>query len=89
MFLYHKISGWFSDLHWYAKFSFRLGFGVMCCYYAVALTAYLITPIAVNYLAALAIQDGALEAAPASLVVGICAGIICDVTYKRSQPKSH
>lgn len=68
-----------------SKLSIWLGFYLMICFYIVAITAYLIAPYA-NYFRAMTLYRGGLEAAPASLAVGVCAGLLGDLMLVSKKP---
>jgi len=68
-----------SDLSFLA---FELGAGMMLCFYIVGLVAYLYAPYAPCYFSAMALHRGCLEAAPASLAAGVCAGLLGDLMLK-------
>lgn len=66
----------------YPKVAVKLGAIMMLCYYIVGMVAYIIAPYAPNYLGAMGVFRGSLEAAPASLVSGICAAVLCDLELR-------
>lgn len=71
-------------LHKLSKISIRLGLALACTMYVVALLAWLYTPHAGDYLYVLSVQRGALEAAPACLAVGVCAGLLGDLMLRKT-----
>lgn len=74
----------------FSKMAVRLGFYLMTCYYIVAVAARIAAPYVANYFRAMAVYRGCLEAAPASLAVGVCAGLLCDLilVYTKTGGKS-
>lgn len=70
------------DMSEYSKIAVKMGAIMMICFYIAGITAYIIAPHVPNYFGAMSVFRGSLEAAPASLVSGICASIICDVAAK-------
>lgn len=62
--------------------SFKLGAGMMLCFYIIAFASLASAPYAENYFNAIALFYGALEAAPASLAAGVAAGLIGDLMLK-------
>jgi hypothetical protein len=73
--------GMFRKLSAYSKMCFRLGFYLMLCFYIVAVASYFAAPYVANYFRAMAVFIGCLEAAPASLAAGVCAGFLCDMIF--------
>lgn len=66
----------------YSKIALKMGAIMMLCFYIVGLTAYIIAPYSPNYFGAISVFRGSLEAAPASLVSGVCAAVICDLALR-------
>lgn len=73
-----------QGLHTLSKIAIKLGAVLAGAMYVVALVAWLYAPHATDYLYVLAMQRGALEAAPACLAVGICAGLLGDLMLRRA-----
>lgn len=61
----------------------QIGAGLMALFYILAVFALYIAPYSTYYHRAMTVYRGALEAAPACLVVGVCAAVICDLMYKQ------
>ncbi len=68
-----------GELNSYSKTSIKMGALMMLSFYIVGLVAYIIAPDVPNYFGAMSVFRGSMEAAPASLVSGICAAVICDI----------
>lgn len=73
-----------QGLHKLSKLSVRLGAALTGLLYVAALLAWLYAPHASDYLYAMSVCRGALEAAPACFAVGVCAGLIGDLMLRRS-----
>lgn len=71
-----------KDINDYSKIAIQMGALMMLCFYIVGFAAYIIAPHAPNYFGAISVFRGSMEAAPASLVSGICAAVICDIALK-------
>ena len=82
---YKFLSDKFKGLTPYSHFAIKLGFYIMGCFYVVAAVAKYIAPLVPNYINAMIIYRGALEAAPASLASGVCAGLLCDLIASHFQ----
>lgn len=76
-----------GELADFSKISIKLGVSFMVCFYIVAIVAYLIAPHAANYFNAMAVYRGSLEAAPACLASGVCAGLLGDLMLKSNAPR--
>lgn len=68
-----------KELNAYSKMAVKMGALMMLCFYIVGFAAYIIAPHAPNYFGAISVFHGSMEAAPASLVSGICAAVLCDI----------
>lgn len=66
----------------YSKLAVKLGALMMASFYITGLVAYIIAPEVPNYFGVMSVFRGSMEAAPASLVSGICAAVICDLVYR-------
>ena len=77
-----KIASGYKKLHDASKISISIGAITMSCFYITAIVAFLIAPH-VNYINAMLIHRGCLEAAPASMASGVCAGLLGDLMLKR------
>lgn len=77
----------YRSLHGMARTAIGLGAATMLCFYITALFALIVAPY-VDYANAMTIYRGCLEAAPASLAAGVCAGLIGDVIMSRYGGKS-
>ncbi|MCL2578958.1 MAG: hypothetical protein FWE32_02885 [Oscillospiraceae bacterium] len=71
--------GQFSAL---SRLSFKLGAGMMVCFYIVGYVSLLTAPYHANYGRAVALFYGCLEAAPASLAAGVIAGVLGDLMLR-------
>lgn len=67
----------------YSKFAVKLGALMMAGFYITGIASYIIAPIVPNYLGALSVFRGSMEAAPASLASGICAAVLCDLAVRK------
>ena len=72
----------FSELPKMSILSFKLGAGMMVCFYIVGFVSLLSAPYVNNYFNAMALFRGCMEAAPASLAVGVIAGLLGDMILK-------
>ncbi|MCL2857528.1 MAG: hypothetical protein FWE19_07435 [Oscillospiraceae bacterium] len=72
----------FSQLSKMSIISFKLGAGMMVCFYIVGLISLLSAPYSYNYFHAMALFRGCMEAAPASLAVGVIAGLLGDMILR-------
>lgn len=72
----------FRRMHGMTRLAIGLGAATMLCFYITAVFALVIAPY-VDYANAMTIHRGCLEAAPASLASGVCAGLIGDVILSR------
>jgi len=72
----------FSQLSEMSIFSFKLGAGMMVCFYIVGFISLLSAPYSYNYFNAMALFRGCMEAAPASLAVGVIAGLLGDMVLR-------
>ena len=77
-----KLPGQFAELSDLSVLAFKLGAGMMLCFYIVGFVSYLSAPYVLNYSNAMALFRGCLEAAPASLAVGVCAGLLGDLMLR-------
>ena len=77
-----NVSKEFSKLSEMSILSFKLGAGMMVCFYIVGFISLLSAPYVNNYFNALALFRGCMEAAPASLAVGVIAGLLGDVILR-------
>ena len=84
--LFHKMRKISKKLHPYARVAIQIGFYTMICMYIVAVFAYWIAPHAANYINAVTVYHGALEAAPACSAAGVSAGLLCDIIYRSRNP---
>lgn len=71
-----------KEVNWYSRLAVKLGALMMASFYIVGAVAYIIAPHVPNYLGAMGVFHGSIEAAPASLASGICAAVICDLAYR-------
>jgi len=71
-----------EQLHDLSILSFKLGAGMMLCFYIVGFVSLLSAPYVSNFSNAIALYYGCLEAAPASLAAGVCAGILGDMMLR-------
>lgn len=72
----------FSQLSEMSILSFKLGAGMMICFYIVGFISLLSAPYSYNYFNAMALFRGCMEAAPASLAVGVIAGLLGDMVLR-------
>lgn len=70
-------------LHRLSKIAIFLGGSLTAFLYIIAGFAYWIAPGAADYLYAISIHYGAMEAAPAGIAVGVCAGLLGDLMLRR------
>lgn len=77
-----KLFEQFKTVGEYPKTAVRMGAIMMLCFYITAAAAYVIAPYVPNYFGAMAMFRGSMEAAPASLVSGICAAVLCDLELR-------
>ncbi|MDL2233615.1 hypothetical protein LJC63_08590 [Ruminococcaceae bacterium OttesenSCG-928-L11] len=75
-----------DGLHIVSKYAISIGALTMIAFYITAGFARLIAPH-VDYFIAMNICYGCLEAAPASLVAGVCAGLLGDLMLSRHTDK--
>lgn len=81
--LIEKIRG-LSD---YSKVAIKMGALMMLSFYITGAVAFLIAPYIPNYFGAISVFRGSMEAAPASLVAGVCAAVLCDLAMKTKRDK--
>ena len=72
----------FNQLSGMSIISFKLGAGMMICFYIVGFVSLLTAPYWENYFNAVALYHGCMEAAPASLAVGVIAGLLGDMMLR-------
>ena len=72
----------FSQLSEMSIISFKLGAGMMICFYIVGFISLLRAPYSYSYFNAMALFRGCMEAAPASLAVGVIAGLLGDILLR-------
>jgi hypothetical protein len=77
-----KLLARYRRLHTAAQTAMLLGFLTMICFYITAAFAYFIAP-QVEYSNAMTVYRGCLEAAPASLAAGVCAGFLGDLILSK------
>lgn len=68
-----------EELHPVSLLAIRLGIALMSSFYIVGIVSRFSAPYVPNYFGAMAIFRGCLEAAPASLASGVCAGLLGDL----------
>lgn len=68
-----------KELNAYSKTAVKMGALMMLCFYIAGFFAYIIAPYSPNYFGAISVFRGSMEAAPASLVSGVCAAVLCDI----------
>lgn len=73
-----------KTLHRLSKISIAVGSTAMTWFYIIALAAKLLTPYAADYYYAMSVYQGALQAAPACLAVGVAAGLLGDLMLRGS-----
>lgn len=73
-----------SNMERISTTSFKLGITAMVCFYIIAIASKLLAPFG-NYLAAMSLARGCLEAAPACLASGVCAGLLCDLILSQTK----
>lgn len=71
-----------TGLHRLSKISVKLGLTMMVFFYIVAALSRLLAPHVPDYFYAMAVHYASLEAAPASLAVGVCAGLLGDLMLR-------
>lgn len=72
----------------HSKIAIKLGILLMFCFYIIALAVRLYVPYSADYFATMAIYRGCLEAAPAFLAVGFCAGLLGDLMLSSTKQDS-
>ena len=72
----------FSQLSEMSVFAFKLGAGMMFCFYIIGFISLLSAPYVSNYFNAMALFRGCMEAAPASLAAGVAAGLLGDMMLR-------
>ena len=77
-----KVPDKFSQLSELSILSFELGAGMMLCFYIVGFVSLLSAPYVNNFSGAVALYYACLEAAPASLAAGVCAGLLGDMMLR-------
>ncbi|MDR2932315.1 MAG: hypothetical protein LBV27_04335 [Oscillospiraceae bacterium] len=82
-----KILSRFKRLHRLSKIAIKLGFLTMICFYITAAFAFYLAPH-VNYINAMTIYKGCLEAAPAAFAACVCAGLLGDLMLPKSDQES-
>ena len=82
-----KLPEKFGQLHGFSILSFKLGAGMMFCFYIVGFASLLHAPYAANFSNAIALYRGCMEAAPASLAAGVCAGLLGDLMLRFGRRK--
>ena len=78
----HKLSERYQEFSALSKLSFKLGAGMMLCFYIVGFASLLSAPHVSNHANAIALFHGCLEAAPAAFAAGVCAGLIGDLMLR-------
>ena len=73
----------FRSLHPLAKAAIVLGLTMMTLFLVLAAVARLLAPECDDYFLAMSVSRGALQAAPACLAVGVCAGLIGDLMLRK------
>lgn len=73
-----------GNIHRLSKLAIKLGAAMMALLYLVALLALLRAPHAADYFYVISVYRTALEAAPACLAVGVCAGLLGDLILRGS-----
>lgn len=86
MTVFRKLKETFRQLHWLSQVSVKLGVTMMAFFYIVALLARFMALGAADYFYAMSVHYASLEAAPASLAVGICAGLLGDLMLRPRKP---
>lgn len=69
-------------IHRLSKVAVLLGVTLMTCFYIIAAIALRVAPKTEDYFYVLSIYHGALQAAPACLAVGVCAGLLGDLMLR-------
>jgi len=77
-----KLPDMFGKLSGMSIFAFKLGAGMMLCFYIVGFISLLSAPYVLNFSNAVALYYACMEAAPASLAAGVCAGLLGDIMLK-------
>lgn len=73
----------FRSLHPLAKTAMLLGLTMMTFFFVLAAACRLLAPVCKDYFFALSVSSAALEAAPASLAVGVCSGLLGDLMLRK------
>ena len=73
----------FKSMHDMCRLAFSIGALTMLALYITAVFAYYIAPY-VDFASARLVFHGCLEAAPASLASGVCAGVLGDIMLSRN-----
>jgi len=72
----------FAQLSDLSIMSFKLGAGMMLCFYIVGFASLLSAPYVRNFSGAIALYYACLQSAPASLAAGVCAGLLGDMMLR-------
>jgi len=83
MSFYKMLSHRFRKMHKFAKNVLFLTIASMITTYIFAAVVYMIAPQLPDYLLAMSLYDGLMEAAPATLAAGVCAAIISDIALAK------
>ncbi len=83
------IKKWYGSLHPISRLSFKLGAALMTCFYITGLVSYLTAFHVANWEHAMAVYSGSMQAAPASLAAGVCAGLLGDLLVRKSGGKNN
>lgn len=78
----HSLLGKMRSLHPLSKTAIGVGCSLMVSFYIIAIAALLIAPHAADYFYAMSVHNGALQAAPACLAVGVCSGLVGDLMLR-------
>ena len=80
----HKLLERLRALNPCSKLSIKLGAALMGMFYIVGIVSWYSAPYVPNYFGAMALFRGCLEAGPACLAAGVCAGLLGDMMLKRA-----
>lgn len=73
------------NIHKYSKVAIKLGLTMMFFFYILAIVALWMSRDTEKYMYLMSVYRGCLEAAPACLAVGVCAGLLGDLMLRSNK----
>ncbi len=66
-----------------SRLAIELGAATMLAFYIVGFVSRLSAPVTANYINAITLYRGCMEAAPASFAAGVCAALLGDLMLRK------